>query len=337
MHVQIWHKLENNGQVQHSNEGLLHSSADKTHAQENRGKARMHDQRDVRRRVLPVQLAQTLRQVKIEACDERNSRGTGKPSRGDPRNGNTQHEGKGGNDPGHFDLLGHVTDPLNDALQDADILLADGQKQRQSCPEIQRTREKASPSNGARKRSPRFLNLVTHNGTQFEPDQPKADDTKRSDQANVARNTEIGCGHRGAKTKEHDNPDAKPAYIQDNKKGEKHHRCAEREPRIVGKRAGARTRDVNRDANEIEKNRRHVENVVRPVAPTREKAVEVAEHLFSPEIYAALTRIAVRQLDDRNALWPEKEHQRQQPKPDGYAAVRRDGRNHIEVDDCDDK
>src|SRR5260370_11102211 len=155
MHVQIWHKLENNGQVQHSNEGLLHSSADKTRAQENRGKARMHDQRDVRRRVLPVQLAQTLRQVKIEACDERNSRGTGKPSRGDPRNGNTQHEGKGGNDPGHFDLLGHVTDPLNDALQDADILLADGQKQRQSCPEIQRTREKASPSNGARKRSPR--------------------------------------------------------------------------------------------------------------------------------------------------------------------------------------
>src|SRR5258706_813339 len=290
MHVPIWHELQNNGQVQHGNEGFLHSSADETHAKENRGKARMHDQRDIRRRILLVQFAQTLRQVEIEACYERNPRRTRKPSRGDPRNGNAQYEGKGGNDPGHFDLLGHVTDPLNDALQDADILLVHGQKQRQSCAEIQNTREKASPSHGARKRSPRILNLVTHDGTQFEPDQAKADDPKRSDQANVARNSEIGGVHRGAKTKEHDYPeanerdrsdrstdpaqvidppaDAQATYIQDNKKDKKDHRCAEREPRIVGKRAGARTRDVNRNANEIEKNRRHVENVVRPIAPT---------------------------------------------------------------------
>src|SRR5712664_1040441 len=359
MHVQIWHKLENNGQVQHGDEGFLHSSADKTHAKENRGKARMHDQRDVWRRVLLMQLAQTLRQVAIKACDKRDPRGTGKPSRGDPRNRNAQHEGKRRNDPGHMDLLSHVTDPLNDALQDADILFAHGQKQRQSCAEVQSSREKTSPSNGAGKRSPRILNLVTHDGTQFEPDQAEADDTERADQANVAGNAEIGCGHRGTKTKEDDKPeanerdrgnrgthptqivdppaDAQAAYIQDNKKGEKHHRCAEGKPRIIGKRAGARARDVNGYAHEIEKDRGHVEDIIRPIAPSREEAVEVAEYLFGPEIYAALTRIAARQFDDGDALRPEKEKQRQEPKPDGYAAVRRDGRNYIEVDDRNDK
>src|SRR5260370_42563691 len=138
----------------------------------------MHDQGNVRRRKLLVQLAQTLRQIKIEAGDERNARGTGKPSRSDAGNGNTEHEGEGGNDPGHMDALGHVTDALHEALEYADILLADGQKQRQSCAEIQSSGEKTAPSNGAGKGSSRILNLVTHDGTQFEPNQPKADDAE---------------------------------------------------------------------------------------------------------------------------------------------------------------
>src|SRR5713226_8393924 len=359
MHVEKWHKLQNDGQIQHGNEGFLHSRADKTHAQENRGEARMHDQRDIRGRVFLVKLAQTLRQVEIEACNERNPRRAGKPSRGDAGNGNAQHESEGGNDPGHMNLLGHVTDRLNDALQDADILLAHGHEQRQSCADIQNTGEKSSPANGAGKRSPGILNLVTHDGGQFKADQAKADDSKRTDQANVTSKTKIGCRHGSAKTKEHDESeadernrgdrstdpaqiidpltDAQTAHIQGNQKNEKHDRCAECEPMIVGKHAGARTRDVNGDADEIEKNRRHVENVVGPVAPTREEAVEVAEYPFRPKIYATLTRIAVRQLDDRDALRPEKKQQSQGPKPDGYATIGRDGRNHVEVDDGDDK
>src|SRR5882762_436590 len=255
MHVEEWHKLQNDSQVQHGDERFLHSRANKTHAQENSGKARVHDQGNIRGRVLLVQLAQALRQVEIEARNERNPRGTGKPSRGDASNGDAQHEGERGNDPRNMDLLSHVTDRLNDALQDADILLAHGQKQRQSCANIQNTGEKTSPANGAGKRSAGILNLVTHDGGQFEADKAKADDTERADQANVASNAKIGCGHGGAKTKEHDKSeaderdrgdrgtdpaqiidplaDAQSAYIQGNEKNEKDDRCTEREPSIV--------------------------------------------------------------------------------------------------------
>src|SRR4029077_14476243 len=103
-------------------------------------------------------------------------------------NGNAQHESEGGNDPGHMDLLGHVTDRLNDTLQDADILLAHGQEQRQSCADIQNAGEKASPAYGAGKRSAGILNFVTHDGSELEPDQAKADDTEGTDQANVTGN-----------------------------------------------------------------------------------------------------------------------------------------------------
>src|SRR5713226_944212 len=101
--------------------------------------------------------------------------------------------------------------------------------------------------------------------------------------------------------------------------------------------AKARARDVNGDAHEIQENRGDVENIVGPIAPSGEKAVEVAEDLFGPEIDAALTRITVGQFDDGDALRPEKKQQGQEPKPDGNAAVGRDGRNHVEVDDRDDK
>src|SRR5260370_2803740 len=316
MHVEKRHEVQDDGQVQQSDEGFLHCGADKAHAQENRGKARVHDQRDVWLREPLVQLAQALRQVEIEAGDERNARRTGKPSRSDAGDRNAQDESKWGNDRGHMDLLGHVTDRLNNALQDADSLFAHGQKQRQGCADIQNAREKAAPGNRAWKCSARILNLVTHDGSQLEADQAKTDDSKRTDQANVSSNAKIGCGHGGAKTKEHDKseanerdggdrstdpaqivdplPDAQAAHIQGNQKNEKHDRCAEREPGIVGKRAGAGTSDVNGNAYEIEENGRYVENVVGPVAPARQETVEVAKYSFGPEVDAALTRIAVR-------------------------------------------
>ena len=65
--------------------------------------------------------------------------------------------------------------------------------------------------------------------------------------------------------------------------------------------------------------------------------MEVAEYPLGPEVHAALTGIAVRQFDNGDALRPEKEQQCQGPEPDGHAAIGRDRRNHVQVDDCDDK
>ena len=65
--------------------------------------------------------------------------------------------------------------------------------------------------------------------------------------------------------------------------------------------------------------------------------MEVAEYPLGPEVHAALTGIAVRQFDDRDALRPEKQQQRQRPQPHRYSAVGGDGRNHIEVNDGHNK
>jgi hypothetical protein len=53
--------------------------------------------------------------------------------------------------------------------------------------------------------------------------------------------------------------------------------------------------------------------------------VEIAEHFLGPQIDAALSGIAVRQLDDGDALGPEKQQQGDQPQPHGHTAVRGDG------------
>ena len=43
----------------------------------------------------------------------------------------------------------------------------------------------------------------------------------------------------------------------------------------------------------------------------------------------------MRQLNHRDALRPEKQHQRNQPQPNGYAAVRRYARHHVQVEHRD--
>src|SRR3989440_1754090 len=267
MHIEKRHELQYHGQVQQVNKGFLHAFTDKTNGQEDRGKAGMHDQRDIRCSKTLVQLAQTLRQVQIETGNERNPRRARKPSRGDSGNGNAEYQGEGGDDPGHLDLLGHMTDRLNDALEDADILFAHGQKQGQSCADIQNTRQQTSPANGSRKRTPRILNLVTHDGSQFQSHQAEADDPERSDQTKVASNTKVGGGHGGAKTKEHDKAeadkhdggnggtdptqiidpltDAQTAHIEGRQEDQQHDRCAERKQVVVSQGTGARTRDIN--------------------------------------------------------------------------------------------
>ena len=92
---------------------------------------------------------------------------------------------------------------------------------------------------------------------------------------------------------------------------------------------------VDRDADEIEHDRRHVEHVVGPVAPAGEESVEVAEDFFGPEIDAAFAGIAVGEFDDGDALRPEEKKERDDPEPDGDAAVGRDGGDDIEIEDGD--
>src|ERR1700693_5078856 len=94
-----------------------------------------------------------------------------------------------------------------------------------------------------------------------------------------------------------------------------------------------RPEHVDRHADEIKHDGGHVKHVVRPVAPTGEKSVEIAEDFFGPEIDAALTGIAMRQFDDVYALGPEEEKQRDDPEPDGDTAVGRDRRDYVEIED----
>src|ERR1700728_2118833 len=98
-----------------------------------------------------------------------------------------------------------------------------------------------------------------------------------------------------------------------------------------------RPEHIDRHADEIEHDRRHVKHVVGPVAPAGEKSVEIAKDFFGPEIDATLTGIAMRQFDDGDALWPEEQKQRDDPEPDCDTAVGRDGRDDVQVEDRDNE
>ncbi len=99
----------------------------------------------------------------------------------------------------------------------------------------------------------------------------------------------------------------------------------------------ARAEHIYRHADEIEHDCRHVEHVVGPVAPAGEESVEVAENFFGPEIDAAFAGIAVGEFDDGDALRPEEKKQRDDPEPDGDAAVGGDGGDDVEIEDGDDE
>src|SRR5215469_6053320 len=97
------------------------------------------------------------------------------------------------------------------------------------------------------------------------------------------------------------------------------------------------TKHIDRDADEVEHDRRNVEHVVGPVAPTGEESVEVAEDFFGPEIDTAFAGIAVGEFDDGDALGPEEKKKRDDPEPDGDAAVGGDRGDDVQVEDCYDE
>src|SRR5215472_1848017 len=98
-----------------------------------------------------------------------------------------------------------------------------------------------------------------------------------------------------------------------------------------------RTEDENRHANKVQHDGGNVHHVVGPVAPAREKTVKVAEDFLGPQINAAFAWVTVREFDDGDALRPEKKKKRNDPKPDGDAAVCGDGWDNVQVENGNDK
>ena len=64
------------------------------------------------------------------------------------------------------------------------------------------------------------------------------------------------------------------------------------------------------------------------------RVAAVAEDVLGPQVHAAFSGIAVRQFDDSDPLRPEEQDQRYDPQPDRHPPVGRNGRNHIQVEDC---
>src|SRR5450432_219522 len=90
-------------------------------------------------------------------------------------------------------------------------------------------------------------------------------------------------------------------------------------------------------ADEIKHHRRHIQHIVRPVAPAGQEPVKVAENFFGPKINAAFARITVREFNHRDTLRPEEKHEGNQPQPDGNAAISRNRRHHVQVEYRDHK
>src|SRR5439155_23325000 len=117
----------------------------------------------------------------------------------------------------------------------------------------------------------------------------------------------------------------------------KRERSCESEGFAVGEPGVRRTENEDGDANEVQHDGGNVHHVVGPVAPAGEKAVEIAKDFLGPKINAAFAGIAMCKLNDGDTLRPEKEKQRNHPKPHGDATVGGDGGDNVQVEDGDDE
>src|SRR5256885_13848347 len=128
----------------------------------------MNDERGVGSGEARVDFAEPFGQVGIEAGDKRNACGAGKPSRGDSGDGDTEQEGKRRDEPASSDAHGHVTDRLHDTLQNADVLLADGEEQRKRRADIEKTGKHSTPRDGTGQIMRGIFNFVTHDRGKFQ-------------------------------------------------------------------------------------------------------------------------------------------------------------------------
>ena len=142
-------------------------------------------------------------------------------------------------------------------------------------------------------------------------------------------------GHKGAHATQIIDPlaDAHAANVQDNRQPQQGEAHKKEEQPVLGQRGGVFSACESPNAGQIEQKRGDEEHVREPVAPAAHEAVKIPEHLLGPKVKAAFPGEAMRQFDDRNALRPEEESERQQPEPDGGEPARRHHRDQIHVGD----
>src|SRR5690349_8207732 len=307
-----------------------------------------------------MNLTEPLRQVGIESRDKWNARRAAEPGRSDSGDGQAEHESKRRGHPAETRARGHVTDRLNDSLKHADLIFSDRDEQGQRRAKVECAGENATPRNRSRKGLSRVFNFITHDRSKLQPDKAEANHAKRvQNKARIRGNAEIRGGH-GSSEAEPDNDSegnqktsgkerakaadivdplahAKPDDVEDNKNYEERERSCKGEGFTIGEPRVSWAKNEDGNANEVQHDGGNVHHVVGPVAPTGKKTMEVAKDFLGPEVDAAFAGIAVCKLDNRDSLRPEKEKQRNHPKPDGDAAVGGDGGNYVQVEDSDNK
>ena len=353
--------MQNHRQRKHGLERFLHPARSiKIDDDQYQRHHRLHDQRRMGRPILGVDFAEPRGHVRIQAGDERNARRAAHPSRANPRDRETQHDREWSDNPRHANSAGHMADRLHNALQYADVVLADRDQQRQRRSNIKQPGNHAAPRHRARQRFPRFADFVAHHRSQFKSDQAKANHAERiQNKPGIRRNPKISRRHRRPKARQDRKsqtdqnrrrdkrsngahiveplPDAKTNNVHHRQQQQQQHGCDHCEILVVGQRCVARPHRKHSNSDEIQHHRRNIQHIISPVTPPGEEAVSVAEHFLCPQVHAAFARIAMRKFDHRDPLWPEKQQQRNKPQPDGHAPVGGDAGDNIQIEYGDDK
>ncbi len=95
---------------------------------------------------------------------------------------------------------------------------------------------------------------------------------------------------------------ADAANVQQRREPQQAYGEQEEEDAILGEAGNTLGTGISQNAAQIEQERGQVEHIGGPISPAAHEAMEIAEGLFGPHVEPALGRIAVRELDDCDAL-----------------------------------
>jgi len=124
--------------------------------------------------------------------------------------GHTEQKRKGSDNPRRPDLVRHVADSLHDALQYADVLLADRDQKRERCANVQQSGQDARPGYGSWQkfagdsRSHRPLPMPSSKPTKAEADHAK----RVQQEARVRRDLKIGGSYGRSEAEPNDKAEA---------------------------------------------------------------------------------------------------------------------------------
>ncbi len=103
--------------------------------------------------------------------------------------------------PADSDSLRHVPYGLHDSLQHADLVFADRNQQGQRRADIEQSGKHSAPGDRARQGTSRILNLVSHDGSQFQTHQSETNHAKRvQHEPRIRRDPKVSRSDGGAKS-----------------------------------------------------------------------------------------------------------------------------------------